>query len=245
MFALLVAAVAAPLSAVGGAASSAPTAVHAVVVGSDGQLVAVERDGTTHQTGVDASITGRTVDLDGDGVLETPFVDSGGTLKLAEPDGTTTTLAESARASKSAIGVGDLDGDGTAAVFYPNASDSGYVYKVETGPDPGEPTRVTETTAKGVAGVGDLDGDDEPELAFAGGSSTVKYVDGDTDGDRHADRDAGTTRPERPGLPAGAVGTPRDRRGDVLLPHPAGRLRVDRRPARSVSESIVSALRFG
>ncbi|GAB7012761.1 hypothetical protein JCM18549_10320 [Halolamina salina] len=188
MFVLLVAAVAGPLAAVGSTASSGPTDVHAVVVGSNGQLVAVEQDGTTHETGVDATITGRTIDLDGDTVLETPFVDSGGTLKLAEPDGTTTTLAENAPTSASAIAVGDLDDDGTAAVFYPNTSDSGHIYKVETGADPGSPTRVTQTTSSGdagidanaVAGVGDLDGDGQPELGFTGGSSTVKYLDGDT-----------------------------------------------------------------
>lgn len=180
VIALLLSAVAAPLTFAGQAASSAPTDVHAVVVGDNGQLVAVETDGTTHEIGVDAAITGRTVDLDDDTVLETPFVDSQGTLKLTEPDGTTTTLAQSAASSKSAIAVGDLDGDGTPAVFYPNSSDSGYIYKVEIGPESGDPTRVTTTAANGVAGVGDLDGDDEPELGFAGSSSAIKYVDDGT-----------------------------------------------------------------
>ncbi|MFB6220338.1 MAG: PKD domain-containing protein [Halolamina sp.] len=148
--------------------------------GGDGQLRTVAPDGTIHNIGVQAELAGRMADLDSDGTPETPFVDGNATLRLAEPDGTTTELATGAASSKSAIAVGDFDGDGTKAVFYPNVSDSNYIYKVEVGESPNEPVRVTATASNGIAGVGDLDGDDDPELAFAGSSSTIKYLDNGT-----------------------------------------------------------------
>ncbi|MFB6235913.1 MAG: PGF-pre-PGF domain-containing protein [Halopenitus sp.] len=142
-----------------------------------GNVAMYLRDGTVIDFGVSSAVVGPLYDIDGDGLLEAIYVDGNGGINHVDRQGETGSLAaDSAPTSKTMLAVGDRNGDGTPEVYYVNTNDNNYVYKVEPG---GQPERVTATAAKAVLGIADFDGEGDKDLVFAGGSSTIKYYDGD------------------------------------------------------------------
>ncbi|WP_435096150.1 PKD domain-containing protein [Halarchaeum sp. P4] len=159
-----------------GTAAAAPTAPVAVYGGSDGSIHVVGANGSTSTFEASASAVGPLADLDGDGRREAPYVTSNGALKTIDSGGETTTLVSGGvRASKTRLGVADVDGDGTLSVLYVNTQDSGHVYGVEAG---GSPREVVAASASAVVGYADMDGDGTTDVVFLGSSSTVKYASG-------------------------------------------------------------------
>lgn len=142
-----------------------------------GTVAMYAADGTVTDLGVSAAVVGPLYDVDGDGLLEALYVDGNGGINHVDRQGDTGSLAaDGAPTSKTMLAVGDRNGDSTPEVYYVNTDDNNYVYKVEPG---GQPERVTATAAKAVLGVADFDGEGDADLVFAGGSSTIKYYDGD------------------------------------------------------------------
>lgn len=159
------------------ASESPPVGVYA---DDSGTLVALRADGTTTSLGVQGTIVGPTVHLDGDDALEVPFVTDAGDLRVVELDGDVATLVDGDLPSgNDYVSTGDWDGDGNTAVFYENTSD-GNLYKFEvgegaqlvTGPD-GDPLATN-----GAVGVARFDDTPGKDLLFLGSSGTLKYDNG-------------------------------------------------------------------
>lgn len=148
-----------------------------------GQLNAIQGDGgALSPFGATGSVTAlgpATLDLDGDGVRELPYIGSGGTLKSVDSNGNTRTLATDSDISggidtdKTRLGVGRWDGS-DASVFFSDGADD--IYRVAPG---GTPTSVASPSngVNAVAGVGDIDSDGTDELVFADGSQTLRHVE--------------------------------------------------------------------
>jgi flagellin-like protein len=148
-----------------------------------GQLNAIQGDGGTLSpfgaTGSATALGPATVDLDGDGVLELPYIGSGGDLQLVDSDGTTRTLATDGDIAggidtdKTRLGVGRWDGSDPSVLFSDGSDD---IYRVAPG---GTPTSVASPSngVNAVSGVGDIDGDGTDELVFADGSQTLRHVE--------------------------------------------------------------------
>jgi flagellin-like protein len=145
-------------------------------VGGDGGTTADILTGGTQAVG-------STGDVDGDGLVEVPYVDSGGDLKTNDSNGEVQTLVDrSAVASKeqpdtdkTLMATGSWDGSPTS-VFYANA-DHDRIYRVEPG---GSPTLVEDLSSNGVnsvLGMGDIDGDGTDELVYADGSQEIRYLE--------------------------------------------------------------------
>jgi len=162
-----------------------------------GDVHIVDADGNTKNTGVSAAIIGPPADIDDDDAVEVPFVKSGGTLGLVEPDGNKTELANNARAQETAITLGDCN-NGSRGVIYVDKDK--YINCVE--PD-GSSKRVDdEAQAYGVIGYGDYDGDDDgkKEVVYVGDSYTIKYIDDGSIEETSTDTDSDN------GLGAGPLG---------------------------------------
>ncbi len=139
-------------------------------------LTTYDTAGETTDLGVSTAVSGPLHDIDGDGTLEAVYVDDSGQLNLVDERGETEALAATnAPTSKTMFAVGDMDGDGTLAVFYPNSAESNSLYKLEYGE---QPTQVTPTAAKAVLGVTDYDDDGDTDVVFLDGSNTIKFYDG-------------------------------------------------------------------
>ncbi|MFC7166145.1 PKD domain-containing protein [Halospeciosus flavus] len=166
---------------VGAGAATATTAADgrldpaAVYASPDGTVHVLGEDGSTTSFGVSATVVGPMADLDGDGRLDVPYVTSGGDVAIVGLDGSTRTLVQgTAKASKTKLGVGDWDGDGTPAVLYVGG-DGSTVNRVEVG---GSAHTVVDTGAKAALGVTDFDADGDRDLVFVGSSSGIKFYDG-------------------------------------------------------------------
>lgn len=171
----LVSAIVVLTPAAGAGATTSASGSAELVYGDDGgQLVTLEGDGSKAPLDAPADAVGPMADLDDDGSLEVPHVDDGN-LETVDASGQTRTLVQGDLKSKTVLAVGDGDGDGTPSVYYANASDSGYIYRVAVG---GTPTRVADAAAAAVLGVVDFDGDGDRDIVYLGTSSTVKYYDG-------------------------------------------------------------------
>lgn len=81
---------------------------------SSGTVTVVDGAGTTVDTGIsDAQYLGRLSDLDDDGTLEVPVVDSNGNVELLTKNGMEAMLVSGrAETSKSSLGAGDVNDDG-------------------------------------------------------------------------------------------------------------------------------------
>ncbi|MFQ3318951.1 MAG: PGF-pre-PGF domain-containing protein [Natronomonas sp.] len=161
------------------AGSSTPVSVYA---DSSDTLTVLYANGTTASLGVTAEVAGPLTDLDGDGELEAPYVNSNSDLVVAEISGNTRTLVTAeAKKTNAYVATGDWDEDGTPAVFYENTS-NGNLYRVESGesPSPILDPSGKKTATNSPLGIADYDGDGADDLVFLGSSSTIKYYDGKT-----------------------------------------------------------------
>jgi len=143
---------------------------------SNSRVTIVYEDGTESATGVSAELVGAVTDVDEDGVLEVPYVTSQGKLGIveAEPGASGTILASNAQYSKSHIGVGDWNGDGTKRIFYTNSQ--GYISAVDA---TGSTTQVMSSEGtNGVAGIVDFDDDSDTDIVFADTNNQIDYYDG-------------------------------------------------------------------
>lgn len=175
----LVALVAVAAPSATAAQTSDPVSVYA---DSSDTVTVLYENGTTKSLGVTAEVVGPMADVDGDGTLEVPYVDSNNNLYILGLDGESETLVNgNAAKQKDYIATGDWNDDGTTSVFYENTSD-GKLYRVESG---GSPKAVLGPDGKKIAtnsvlGVADYDGDGDRDLVFLGSSDTAKYYDGET-----------------------------------------------------------------
>ncbi len=132
----------------------------------------------------DVEAVGTSIDLDGDGRFEQPFVNSSGALKTVEAKNTSTgvqirnetTLVpasspNSPRSSKTIMTAGRFDGSETS-IFY--ASTNEEIVRVDAS---GSTKTVTTAQSKAVSEIGDVDGDGVDELAFTDGSANLKYLE--------------------------------------------------------------------
>lgn len=112
-------------------------------------------------------------DLDGDGRTELAYQENN-VLKLIDASNQTQTIASAPR-DKAKYAVADVDGDGTPAVVYANASDNNYLYRAEYGD--GVSKIGSGISARSVAGVVDFDGDGDLDVVFTDDAPTLKYAD--------------------------------------------------------------------
>jgi hypothetical protein len=158
-------------------------------VPTEAQVTAYKRDGgnvefmnetgNVTDTGVsEVEYLGRLADLDDDGALEIPAVNSNGDILLIETEPAAsrdTIVTGDAKTSESSLGVGDQDDDGIPEVLFQNASDNNYVYRAELD---GSKVKITGTPANGVIGFGDFNDDgDVGDTVFLGPSDEIKYLD--------------------------------------------------------------------
>jgi len=139
-------------------------------------------DGSSTTTSSIHYSKGEMRDIDQDGLLELPYLDSSGNLKIIDKNGNTEELASNGRSSKATVATGDLDNDGKVSVFYPGGN-NGYIHKYEYGGE-GVVELTTSASAKAVFGLSDFDQDSNTEVVYAGTSSTIKWMkkDGSKDG---------------------------------------------------------------
>jgi hypothetical protein len=197
----------------------APNPGVAYVDGGTLKTVDSNRNVKSYSVGTPQVLGPMSADLDGDGLLEIPFI-TGSDLKMVDIDGQVTTLdtTNSLKTSNSRIGVGDLDDDGDPAVFYVA---SGSIYKVEPNGDESTPTELEQrgggppgpVSATAIAGVTNLDGGN-PELVFLDGNS-LNYA---TARSGFGDVDSPVTMVT--GVKSGSVGSPGDFDGDSITEVP-------------------------
>jgi FlaG/FlaF family flagellin (archaellin) len=122
----------------------------------------------------------QTVDFDGDGATDIPYLPNASSLMLVDSnDGSpreTDIGGAQADTQKTALAVGSWDGSSTS-VFY-TGEDHDTIYRVTPG---GSPVAIAtpDNGVNVVLGPGDIDGDGAAELAFADGSQTIRYVQPD------------------------------------------------------------------
>ncbi len=145
-----------------------------------GGLRSIDASGDVTQYDATAAAIGpKEVDFDADGRTEIPYVNESGALKLVDDTDATTTLVDSGvETNATLLAVGEWR-DATS-VYYVNQSDSSALYRVRPGSSPSTVTvDGSNLLADAAAGVGDVNGDGDSDLAFAGTSQGLYYVDGD------------------------------------------------------------------
>ena len=161
------------------ASDTDPAVKFAYVSQETGNVTMVTTANDRIDAGVTADVVGAAADIDGDYYAEVPYVTSNGDLYVVERTGETQKLASSAASSTTKVAVGDLDEDGTNAVYYVNSS-SGTVWSATA--DGSRHEVGSGLKAKGVAGVANITSDAGPELAYVGSSSGyLRYYNGTTD----------------------------------------------------------------
>ncbi|PSP84670.1 hypothetical protein BRC96_04290 [Halobacteriales archaeon QS_6_64_34] len=152
-------------------------------------LASVEPDGTTrtYDNTQKPAVIGPSTDLDGDGVVEIPYVTATGgptRLNVVDADGSggnKTTLFDKkgnpTPRTDGRMGVGDLDEDGTNAVFLVDTNSN--LVKYEDGEGVQTISAISEDVSA-VAGVSDFDGDGSPDLIYTNSDQNIKYYDGST-----------------------------------------------------------------
>jgi len=152
-------------------------------------ILAIEGDGgdvgVVANTGAVAATGSATTDITGDGDRDVPFVDTGGTVAVADASGDVTTVAQSTdipgsiETSKTRLATGSWDGS-PASVFFVNENHD-RLYRAAPG---GSPVQVAAPGdgVQAVLGIGDIDADGTDELVFADASQQVRYVDPDGTG---------------------------------------------------------------
>jgi hypothetical protein len=121
-----------------------------------------------------------TVDIDGDGTKEIPYVDNGN-LKAVNSSGNTETLVSDTSPSnpdtdKTRLATGAWK-TSDASVYYVNENHN-TIYRVSSG---GSVSKIATLSngANAVSGIDDIDGDNQDELIFADGSQQLRYIDKD------------------------------------------------------------------
>jgi hypothetical protein len=120
----------------------------------------------------------KTVDFDGDGPTDIPYLADASSLMLVDGnDGSPREIdigSAQADTQKTALSVGSWDGSPTS-VFYAGDGHS-TIYRVAPS---GNPVAVASpgNGVNVVLGSGDIDGDGTAELAFADGSQTIRYLE--------------------------------------------------------------------
>jgi len=153
----------------------------------DGQLQVINGDGGALEpfsnTGDIKALGPATTDLDGDGLVEAPYIDANGTLKLIDGNGEQTTLATDSDVPgadihdyKTRLAVASWNGTGPDVLF---TGDTETIYRVSPGESPTEVATLNNNGVNAVVGVGDMDGDGDTELVFADGSQEIRYLDDD------------------------------------------------------------------
>jgi FlaG/FlaF family flagellin (archaellin) len=150
------------------------------------QLQVINGDGGALEpfsnTGQIQALGPATTDLDGDGLVEAPYIDANGTLKLIDGNGEQTTLANDSdvpgaeiHEDKTRLAVATWNGTGPDVLF---TGDTDTIYRVGPG---GSPTEVAtpDNGVNAVVDAGDMDGDGDTELVFADGSQEIRYLDDD------------------------------------------------------------------
>lgn len=157
-----------------------------VFTGTSGGIRNISGDGgstslistTTTPTGI-----GPASDIDSDGTIEIPYVDSSGNVRLVTAGGSETLLADHSSISgsilttKTRLAVGTWNGS-ARSVFFANASSPTAIYRVT----PAGSVSVVATPsdgADGVVGPADIDDDGTDELVFIDGSQTIRYLEDD------------------------------------------------------------------
>lgn len=166
-----------------------PDGVRAQIVGpegvvftQDGELRSVASDGAPVTTvpGESVSALGpATVDFDGDGDSELPFLTDGSDVSLLDGGDDAPRqlpITPDAQTPKTLLSVGRWQ-TSEPSVFYVAAGGSD-IYRLATD---GTTERVLspDNGVDAVAGIADLDGDGDDELVFADGSQAVRYASDD------------------------------------------------------------------
>jgi len=175
------------VGSVSGTGGSGPYTGGAVQTGGVNGLKVIAGDGgsvtTVSTSSTPAAIGPAAADLDGDGDTDTPYVSSGGQLRIVDGDGTDQLVATDSDLSggeieedKTQLAVGTWDGTGPSIFFADENHDA--LYRVRPGQSP---TQVTDPGdgVQAVIGIADIDGDDDTELVFADASQQVRYLESD------------------------------------------------------------------
>jgi hypothetical protein len=126
--------------------------------------------------GVDTKVIGPLSDYDRDGLIDIPYVDGSGNLKIINKNGNTQNLESGAKTSSSTLGTGDLDRDGRKEIYYIDSSTSeitGYNFSSGTSSPVGAGIKST-----AISGVADYDGDGNKDLVFLDSAQTINWYDG-------------------------------------------------------------------
>lgn len=168
---------------------------------STGALSSVDRDGTVTTYGISdpAAIGPKHADLDGDGDLEVPFVDTGNTLHVIdENDASPTAITGDVNITNTVLAVGTWNGD--TGISYVNDTD-GTIYHVDT--TSLSATQVTSggtpTSATSVLGIVDVNGDGDTDVLYVDENGDLAFVD---DGSSNA---VGVAVATDPGVGGGAA----------------------------------------
>jgi len=146
----------------------------------------------------------REYDFTGDDVLDVPYVDSSGTLYLANESGSMR-LTDGVDHTKSLLAVGYWNDSDAPAVFYTGTGDT--VHQVRPGETSTPVFADTSSGVSAVVGTGDVDGDGVDEFVYLGDSQQLRYAD--TDGSLNKINNGGVG--QNKGIGAGA---PADLNGD-------------------------------
>ncbi|MFB6243072.1 MAG: beta strand repeat-containing protein, partial [Halobaculum sp.] len=169
----------------------------------------------------DAAVIGPPAFLDGDDVVEVPYVDNDGNLEVVDASGQTTTfvgandLGTSPRTGKSKLAVTDWDGDGNPDVVFANGN--GDLYRVDAD-ETGSPTQIsTNKQVQFVVGAFDVTGDNERDVVYITTSSGLRAVDGETGTDTELSTDTTWGANDQIGF-----GEPTLRNGTFVSPRVSG-----------------------
>lgn len=117
-------------------------------------------------------------DLNGDGSSEIPFVNSSGSLRVADANGNNKTLIENKpepEKDKTLMGVGTWNGSSPSVFFAGNGGNR--IFRV----DYDGTTEVVSRPSNGaqaISGFGDIDDDGDKELVFMDSSQQLRYLEG-------------------------------------------------------------------
>ena len=154
-----------------------PLSISAVFTDSNTNVTTAEQGPGTTTLAAKAEVLGPLVaDVDRDGSEDIPYVPSGGTVHIVNPNGTDETVLSSndAKGSPSLLGVGRWN-DTRTSVYFASA-DKTTIYR--SNPSDGD-VKVVEPSysVSGVAGPADIDGDGTNELVYADDSQALRYVE--------------------------------------------------------------------
>jgi PGF-CTERM protein len=168
-----------------------------VDTGIDTQSITfMTENGTKVPTNKTGDIVGSMADLDGDGMLEIPYVTSQQQIYIVDANNETQFIAEGTGTSGTKVSVGNWTGDSIPEILYANTSDNSHIYYANV---TGAPTEISSEQASSVLGAVDFDGDSTRDIVYTGMSQNLKYYNS-----------SGVTDTQKSIGSAGAAGTPQD-----------------------------------